>query len=140
MRNLRLNEGEIVLAGTEAGVESFGRGTEQGADTVLAVLEPSLDSLEVAGRIRYMAEGLGISRVRAIVNKTPDEATAERMLELLAEREIRCLGCLPLSGDVSRHALEGTPLEKTGPSYREIGRMLTLFLDENEMDHPLRTG
>ena len=139
MLNLQLNEGEIVLADVEAGVESFGRGTEQGADTVLAVLEPSLDSLEVAERIRYMAEGLGISRIRAIVNKTPDDATAERMLELLAEREIRYLGSLPLSADVSLHALAGTPLEKTDPTYREIGRMLKLFLDENEMDYPLRT-
>ena len=137
MLDLQLAEGEIVLADIEAGVESFGRGTERAADTVIAVIEPSLDSLEVAEKIRYMAEGLGISQFRAVVNKVPDAETAERMQEMLSEREIRFLGSLPLAGDISRHALTGTPLEKTDPSYAAIGRMLELFLDENEMEYPL---
>ena len=138
MLNLQLSDGEIVLADIEAGVESFGRGTERGADTVIAVTEPSVDSLEVTERIKYMAEGLGISRFRAIVNKAPDEETAELMLDMLSRREIRFLGSLPLSGDISRHSLNGTPLEKTDPAYLEIKRMLELLLDENEMDHPLK--
>lgn len=137
MLNLQIGDGEIVLADIEAGVESFGRGTERAADTVIAVIEPSVDSLEVAERIRYMAEGLGISRFRAVVNKVPDEETAELMQDMLSEREIRFLGSLPLSKDVSLHALKGTPLEKTDPAYLDIERMLKLFLDENEMDYPL---
>ena len=137
MMNLQLSDGEIALADIEAGVESFGRGTERGADTVIAVIEPSADSLEVAERIRYMAEGLGISRFRAIVNKVPDEDTAEIMLDLLSEREIRFLGCLPLSRDVSLHSQKGTPLQKTDSAYLEIDRMLKLLLDENEMEYPL---
>ena len=137
MMDLQLSEGEIVLADIEAGVESFGRGTERGADTVVAVIEPSLDSLEVAEKIRYMAEGRGISRFRAVVNKVTDVETAELMFDLLSEREIRYLGCLPLSRDVSLHSLKGTPLEKTDPAYLETEKMLKLFLDENEMEYPL---
>ncbi len=137
MLNLQLSDTEIVLADIEAGVESFGRGTERGADTVIAVLEPSVDSLEVAEKIRYMAEGLGISGFRAVLNKVPDGETAELMQDMLAEREIRYLGSLPLSRDVSLHALKGTPLEKTDPTYLRIEEMLKLFLDENEMDYPL---
>ena len=137
MLNLQLSEGEVVLADVEAGVESFGRGTERGADTVIAVTEPSLDSLEVAEKIKYMAEGLGISRFRVIVNKAPDEETAEFVTDMLAEKDIRYLGWLPLAKDVSLHSLKGTPLAKADDTYRQLENMLKLFLDENEMDYPL---
>ncbi|MBQ6602441.1 MAG: P-loop NTPase [Eubacterium sp.] len=137
MLNLQLSEGEVVLADVEAGVESFGRGTERGADSVIAVTEPSLDSLEVAEKIKYMAEGLGISRFRVIVNKAPDEETAEFVTDMLTEKDIRYLGWLPLAKDVSLHSLKGTPLSKTDGTYRQLEDMLKLFLDENEMDYPL---
>lgn len=140
MMNLQLSEGEIVLADIEAGVESFGRGTERGADTVIAVIEPSVDSLEVAGKIRYMAEGLGIARFRAVINKVPDGETAELVADMLSERGIRYLGSLLLSKDIARHAMRGTPLEKSGQDYLMIENMLKLLLDENEMDYPIDNG
>lgn len=45
MRNLSVSEKEIVILDVEAGVESFGRGIEQGMDTVVAIAEPSADSI-----------------------------------------------------------------------------------------------
>ncbi|WP_165172591.1 P-loop NTPase [Adlercreutzia sp. ZJ242] len=51
MQNIELREGEMVIADQDAGTESFGRGVEQGSDTVLIVTEPSRDSLLLsAGR------------------------------------------------------------------------------------------
>ncbi len=137
MLNLRLADHEIVIADVEAGVESFGRGVERGADTVIAVAEPTLDSVEVAEKVRYMAEGIGISRVRVVANKVPSEAVGEALLELLAEREIRYLGWLPVGGDVAMHALAGTPLAETDETYVRVKGLLELLLDENEMDHPV---
>ena len=64
------------------------------------------------------------------------ESCGEAMEELLAAREIRRLGTLPLAGDVSLHALTGTPLAETDETYGRIRHMLELLLDENEMDHP----
>ncbi len=136
MLNLQLSEREIVIVDVEAGVESFGRGVERGADTVIAVAEPSMDSVEVAEKVRYMAEGVGIARVRVIANKVPSEEIGEALLELLAERDIRYLGYLPLGKDVSMHALTGTPLAETDETFRRIRDMLVLLLDENEMEHP----
>ncbi len=137
MLNLELQEGEVVIADTEAGVESFGRGVERGADTVIAVAEPSLDSLEVAEKVKYMAEGLGISRFRTILNKVPDEETAELLTEYLEGKDIRYLGWLGQEKEVVRHGLAGTPLDKTEDAYLKLENMLKLFLDENEMDYPL---
>ena len=92
--------------------------------------------VEVAEKIRYMSEGIGISRMRAVVNKVPSPEVGEALEELLTAREIRRLGTLPLSGDVSLHALTGTPLSETDETYGRIRHMLELLLDENEMDHP----
>ena len=46
LKNLELGENEIALVDTEAGIEHMGRGTERGADLILAILDPSLESVK----------------------------------------------------------------------------------------------
>ena len=60
MEKLSLGEKEIVLIDMEAGVESFGRGMERGVDTILMIVEPSFESITLAEKIAYMAEGMGV--------------------------------------------------------------------------------
>jgi CO dehydrogenase maturation factor len=136
MMNLDPGEGDIVLVDLEAGIESFGRGMEQGADTVLVVTEPSLDSVLLSAKIRYMAEGLGIQRIRAILNKTRDPRTERRIRDMLIEHEVRYIGTMPHGEDVADASLEGTvPLE--GASVENVRWLTGLLLDEAEMDHPI---
>ena len=52
LKRLRLAPDEVALVDMEAGVEHFGRGVETSIDCVLVVVEPSLDSLEVAENTR----------------------------------------------------------------------------------------
>ena len=80
MIRLALKEKEIVVIDQEAGVESFGRGVERGVDTVLVIVEPSVESLALAEKIHYMAEGIGIGRIRAILNKMPSENMAKKVI------------------------------------------------------------
>jgi CO dehydrogenase maturation factor len=60
LKRLSLQENEVVLVDTEAGIEHFGRGVEASVDSVLAVTEPSLDSLELAAQIGALAAQVGI--------------------------------------------------------------------------------
>lgn len=135
---LSIGDRQVVVVDNEAGVESFGRGLERGADTVLAVVEPTMDSVELTNTIRYMAEGFGIRRVRAILNRVPTAEVEERLCDELADRGIRFLGALPfhqkllLSGlDDNGHHAESSPL--LGP----VRRLTRLMLDEAEMSYEL---
>lgn len=42
---------------------------KEGVDLVLAVVEPSYEAMALAEKIVFMAEGMGIDRVRAVLNK-----------------------------------------------------------------------
>lgn len=106
---LVLGENEILLIDTEAGVESFGRGVERNVDTVIIVVEPSFESITLADKISYMAEGMGIKRIRALMNKVPSESTMKKMHEELKSKNIRSIGAIYLDHELSEAGFEGRP-------------------------------
>jgi CO dehydrogenase maturation factor len=110
VERLRIREKEVLILDTEAGVESFGRGVERNVDTVLAVVEPSYGSIELAGRISSMAQGMGISRVGAILNKTDSEDMVVRITRQLTEKGINVLGAVNYSRSLMEASFEGNPL------------------------------
>ena len=91
---LSLMENEILLIDMEAGVESFGRGVERSVDLVLSIVEPSFESMALAEKIVYMAEGMGINRAGALLNKVPTEAIKEKMIRELEKRNVQTLGTI----------------------------------------------
>ena len=113
MDKLCLADNEIALIDAEAGVESFGRGVERSVDTVLIVVEPSFESLAVAEKIGYMAEGIGIRMVRAILNKVPSEELRKKMVETLVMKNISQVGAVNHDLSVARNGFEG---KSPGPS------------------------
>jgi CO dehydrogenase maturation factor len=60
LKRLRLQEDEVAIVDMEAGIEHFGRGVETSIDSVLIVVEPSFDSLELAGKINTLATEVGM--------------------------------------------------------------------------------
>ena len=127
---LFIKDKEIMLIDMEAGVESFGRGVERSVDTVLMIVEPSFESLSLAEKIGYMAEGIGVNRVRAILNKVPSEGIEEKIIEKLKEKSIKFIGTVYYDIQVSEAGLEGRVLgnSKAKEKMREIARRL---LDES---------
>lgn len=134
IQNLTPMRRELVLTDQEAGVESFGRGIEQSCDTVLIPVEPSAESIELAQKIQYMAEGIGIRRIRAILNKIEDEEQEEYIRQELSDRGVRYLGTLPLLKDIRSNNLFGKELTPEF-SYRMAGTIARFLLDEAEMDY-----
>lgn len=137
MQNLTPRQNEIVLADQEAGVESFGRGIEQCCDTVLILVEPSNESIELAEKIQYMAQGLGIRRIRAILNKIEEEAQEEYVMRALSARGVRFLGSLPLRREIRNQNLFGAELT---PEFSEAlaGTIARYLLDEAEMPYRVK--
>jgi CO dehydrogenase maturation factor len=91
----------------EAGVESFGRGVERSVDTILIIVEPSFESMALAEKIGYMAQGMGISRVRAVLNKVPSDNTRQRMIDKLNQRNIKTIGTVYYDPQISEAGFEG---------------------------------
>ncbi|MBX6423114.1 P-loop NTPase [Thermosulfurimonas sp. F29] len=105
LRRLETPPGEIVLVDTEAGVEHFGRGLETAVDGVLAVVEPSLESVVLAERIRDLAIGSGAHFLGVVLNRLTPEA------EVILGEEVKRRG-LPVLGRF------GVRPEFTGASLR----------------------
>jgi CO dehydrogenase maturation factor len=104
---LVLEEKEVVLVDMEAGVESFGRGVERHMDAVLVVVEPSLESIALAEKINFMAQGMGIQRVLAVLNKVASEKARERMYDELNKRNVKIAGVISFDAALSEAGLDG---------------------------------
>lgn len=127
LKKLRLAPNEIALVDMEAGVEHFGRGVETSVDAVVAVVEPSLESVSLAGRIKSIATGTGAAFAGAILNKIDSGAHGSRMTRALASWDITILGEIPFCRGFTDAALEGTPITMD-PVATEIGSVADSLL------------
>lgn len=134
IRHMAPLDKEIILVDQEAGVESFGRGIEILCDTVLIPVEPSDESIELAGKVKYMAAGLGIRRVRAVLNKVEDEEQEEYLQEKLSEMDIRFLGTLPNKKEVRIKNMRGDEFESRF-GLETAGLLVRMMLDEAQMKY-----
>ena len=110
LKKLHLEADEKAIIDLEAGVEHFGRGVETSVDTVLVVVEPSVDSLEVAERIFELSSGLNIGDVWAVLNKIPSEEIAARLKERLDQKGIPVIGSIHSDTEIFQACLEGRPV------------------------------
>jgi CO dehydrogenase maturation factor len=129
MGKLIVADKEIVLVDMEAGIESFGRGVERNMDTVLIVVEPSFESMALAEKISYMAKGMGIIRVKAILNKVPSETVRDRMIEELNRRNILSIGTVFYDLELNEAGFEGAALGDSAAT-RDIKVIIEQLLDE----------
>ena len=67
--HLVLRQDEVVILDMAAGSEHLGRATARGVDVFLISVEPSETSLQTAGHIKELAEGLGLTKIFFIGNK-----------------------------------------------------------------------
>ncbi len=74
--NLRLEDDEVVVIDTEAGVEQFGRGLGNFCDLILGVVDPTFESFQLAKKLASMAEKAKteVFFVQNKVNETVKEA------------------------------------------------------------------
>lgn len=110
IEKLVLADNELAVIDTEAGIESFGRGVERGVDTVLIVVEPTFESIILAEKINYMAEGIGVKKVRAILNKIPSGKIESSMKKELLKKDVWPLGTIFMDSQIMEKSFEGKPI------------------------------
>lgn len=128
LRKLRLKEGEMVFVDMEAGVEHFGRGVSASLDGILLVVEPSLESITLAGRVKSLASGME-KKVWAVLNKITSNALASKLKEELRKRNIVVAGAIPYDPEIFEACLEGRALGR-GEAAVQVGEILDLLLQE----------
>lgn len=110
LKKLRLASDEVAIIDLEAGVEHFGRGVETSVDAVIAVVEPSIDSLEIAERIGELSEQIQIADVWVVLNKVPSEQIGSELTTSLEEKNMTVIGSIPQDPAIFESCLRGTIL------------------------------
>lgn len=70
--NLYLRENEIVLIDTDAGIEHIGRRLEEVCDGLLVIVDPTVESLELALTLNRVAQSLN-KKIWFIANKVTED-------------------------------------------------------------------
>jgi len=69
MSHLVFQNDQDVVLDMEAGVEHLGRGTAQGVDALIVVVEPGQKSIQTAFEVRRLAGDLALHRIGVVINK-----------------------------------------------------------------------
>ncbi len=94
IKHLVLDRDEVLIMDMEAGVEHLGRGTAEGIDLMIIVVEPGMRSVETATRIKALAADVGITNVAAVVNKARTQEDIVRVNNELDKIGIPSIGAL----------------------------------------------
>lgn len=122
LNHLAVERDQWVLIDTEAGVEHFGRGIVEGADSVLMVVDPSNDAVLLTEKAAKLTEEAG-KNFGAVLNKV-DEKTRLILEEMLAAKNITIKGILPYSSTLAQTNLQGESLDMHS-AIEELNKLIT---------------
>lgn len=116
--HLVLDRKEVVIMDMEAGIEHLGRGTAQGVDRLIVVVEPGRRSIETARTVKGLASDLGIKRVGIIANKVRGPEDEVFIRENVSGFDL--LGLIPYSEKVIEADLKNEPPYRVWPQLEGI--------------------
>ncbi len=105
--HLVLYEKDLVIMDMEAGIEHLGRGTAQGVDRLVIVVEPGRRSIETATKVRQLTKDIGLHKVAAVGSKVRNSDQEQFLLKNLDGIEL--IGILPFSEEIAQADLESRP-------------------------------
>jgi len=127
LKRLRLQKDEVAIIDMEAGIEHFGRGIEASIEGVLAVVEPSFDSVELAEKMNALATQVGVESTWTILNKVTSEEIGLKLRTALDARGVSVVGSIAHDPEIARAGLEGRPFGDT-QAQRELARIVDQLL------------
>lgn len=128
INNLVLHRDDVVVLDMEAGLEHFGRGTTEGMDMFLTVIEPGARSIQTYKNVKRLANELGVKKVWVIANKVRDERDEEFVKSKIPQEDL--LGFV-------HYDLEVIDADREGVSPYEYSKRATdeIKLLKNKMDN-----
>lgn len=120
--HLTLAKDEIALLDMEAGVEHFGRGTDNSVDGILMIVDPSFESLRLSEKIAELSRSID-KPVWFCLNKVTAEN--ESIMVDAVKSQGTIVSKIPLNAQLSNAGLVGAELTISVP---EIADMAVNFL------------
>lgn len=129
--HLVLSEQDVLILDMEAGVEHLTRGTARGVDWLIAVAEPSRQSVATVRRIESLARDIGLHRLGVVGNKVRDEQMKQYLADAVAPLPL--LGTVPYDEELSRAEFEGRAPDLSRP---ELNRQITGIMETLSEGNP----
>ncbi|WFD09477.1 carbon monoxide dehydrogenase accessory protein CooC [Tepidibacter hydrothermalis] len=96
--HLILQNKDVVVMDMEAGIEHLARGTAQGVDAFIVVVEPGERSLQTYRKVKKLGEDIGVQKVWVVANKIRNEKDEYFILDNVKKEEL--LGFIYYNEDV----------------------------------------
>ncbi|MBN2487544.1 MAG: P-loop NTPase [Methanosarcinaceae archaeon] len=121
IKNIDIGNNDFVLVDTEAGIEHFGRGVEEGCDALLMVIDPSYESIHLSEKISSLAETAG-KDLYYVLNRVEGESKT-----IIYEKvpEDRILATLPVMESIFKAGLLGNKFSVDSSDVKSIATFLT---------------
>jgi len=129
LRHAIFKSGEVLILDMEAGLEHLGRATAKGVDLLIAVVEPSLRSIETLNRIEKLGKDIGINTIAVVINKF--RKGYENLIKLIKQP---ILGVIPYSECFIKADLEGIPPFELGcelDAFEKVKNNIIRLLNKN---------
>lgn len=96
--HLILQNNDVVIMDMEAGIEHLGRGTAQGVDAFIVVVEPGERSLQTYRKVKKLGTDIGVKKVFVVGNKVRNKEDENFIKDNLQDGEL--LGFISYNQDV----------------------------------------
>jgi CO dehydrogenase maturation factor len=128
LKKLELGSHEVMLVDMDAGIEYSARSIETSVDAVVCVVEPSLESLTMAAKIKELTQSSGASFKGAVLNKVVSPGQQTTLYERLNDSGVPILGTIHHRDEIVAACLEGKTLDVPEASAEMEGIEKTLLL------------
>ncbi len=126
INNLVLHREDVVILDMEAGLEHLGRGTTEGMDQFVVVIEPGARSVQTYQNVKRLAVGLGVKQVRVVANKIRDEKDEAFIREKIPQEDL--LGFIHYNSEVIDADRNGSsPYDFSRETVEEIRKIKSLI-------------
>ncbi len=128
LKHLVVERDEVVVVDMEAGIEHLTRGTAEGVDAFIVVVEPGQRSVQTANTVKELAKGLGVKEVFVVANKVRNEGDVTFLKDHI--RGMEFLGALNFNQSVMNADVGGvSPYEGS----KELVEQVRVIKDKLEV-------
>ncbi|MBA7527157.1 hypothetical protein ES705_19332 [subsurface metagenome] len=120
LKNLTLSDKEVVIVDSDAGIEHFGRGVEEGCEVILVVLDPSFESIMLSKKINALADSIK-KPVYFVLNKVDNES---KQVMLASVDKNKIVGIIPADNEVFKACLAGKELDLRSAEIEKLAEFL----------------
>ena len=111
LKHLIVERDEVVIVDMEAGIEHLTRGTAEGVDAFIVVVEPGQRSIQTAAAVKQFAKELGVKKVFIVANKVRKEEDITFIKNALSD--ISFLGAISFNNNIMETDIKGLPSYET---------------------------